>query len=154
MKHIKSMNNHLESLDYSYHHCIIINKHQWYLNYICTFGLTQGKKSKNDAWVITSRHEQYGGIVHLFISTGHNPNKITFVSLTTNHNHNTNHQGLCGIFLFMSVPSFVLCMPSCRSSFDCSFGIYLHVVSVCTSSCRRCFCLEDIRWRRRPPTTS
>ena len=30
MKHIKSMNNHLESLDYSYHHCIIINKHQWY----------------------------------------------------------------------------------------------------------------------------
>jgi hypothetical protein len=36
-------------------------------------------------------------------------------------------------------------MPSCRSSFNCSFGIYLHVVSACISSCRSCFCLEDLR---------
>jgi hypothetical protein len=57
--------------------------------------------------VITSHRKQYGGIVHLFIGTGHSPNKITFVSLITNHNHNTNYQGLCGLFLFKSVPSFV-----------------------------------------------
>jgi hypothetical protein len=42
---------------------------------------------------------------------------------------------------------------SCRSSLDCRFGIYLRVVSACISSCRRCFCLEDLR-RRRPPTFS
>jgi hypothetical protein len=41
------MNNHFKSLDYShYHHYIIMNKHQWYLNYICTFGLTEGKNSR------------------------------------------------------------------------------------------------------------
>jgi hypothetical protein len=72
--------------------------------------------------------------------------------LTTNHNHDTNYQGLCGIFLFKSVPPFVSSVSSCRSSFDCSFGIQLHVTPVCMSSCRRCFCLEDLRRRRRPPT--
>jgi hypothetical protein len=66
--------------------------------------------------VITSQREQYGGTVHLFIGTGRSPDKITFVSLITNHNHSTNYQGLYGTFLFKSVPSFVLSMPSCRSS--------------------------------------
>jgi hypothetical protein len=45
--------------------------------------------------MITSQREQYGDIVHLFIGMGRDPNKITFVSLITNYNHNTNHQGLC-----------------------------------------------------------
>jgi hypothetical protein len=45
MKHEGNMNNHFESLDYSYSHYININKHQRYLNYICTFGLTEGKKA-------------------------------------------------------------------------------------------------------------
>jgi hypothetical protein len=45
-------------------------------------------------------------------------------------------------------------MSLCQSSLDCSFGVYLHVVSACMSSCRRCFCLEDLRRRRRPPTAS
>jgi hypothetical protein len=40
------------------------------LNYICTFGLTEGKKSKRDARTNTSQREQYGGTVHLFIGTG------------------------------------------------------------------------------------
>jgi hypothetical protein len=75
------------------------------------------------------------------------------VSLTTNHNHDTNYQGLSGLFLFKSVLPFVSNVSSCRSSFNCSFGIYLHVVPACISSCRRCFCLEDLRRRRRPPTT-
>jgi hypothetical protein len=39
-------------------------------------------KSESDARVITIQCEQYGVTVHLFIGTGHSPNKITFVSLT------------------------------------------------------------------------
>jgi hypothetical protein len=42
--------------------------------------------------VITSQREQYGDTVHLFIGTGHSLDKITFVSLITNYNHNTNYQ--------------------------------------------------------------
>jgi hypothetical protein len=103
---------------------------------------------------ITSEREQYGGTVHLFIGMGHSPDKITFVSLITNHNHDTNYQGLCGLFLFKSVPPFVPSVSSCRSSFNCSFGIHLHVTPACMSSCRRCFCLEDLRRRRRPPTVA
>jgi hypothetical protein len=63
--------------------------------------------------MITIQREQYGGIVHLFIGTGHSPEKITFVSLITNYNHNTNYHGLCSLFLFKSVPSFVSSMPQC-----------------------------------------
>jgi hypothetical protein len=85
--------------------------------------------------VITNQREQYEGTVHLFIGTGRSRDKITFVSLITNYNHNANYQGLCGLFLFKSVSSFVLNMPSCRSSFNCSFNIYLHVVSACILSC-------------------
>jgi hypothetical protein len=40
------------------------------LNYKSTFGLTEGKKYKRDARVITSQREQYEGTVHLFIDTG------------------------------------------------------------------------------------
>jgi hypothetical protein len=100
--------------------------------------------------VITSQCEQYGGTVHLFIGTGRSSGKITFVSLITNHNHGTKYKGLHGLFLFKLVSPFVSSMPSCRSSFNCSFSIYLHVVSACMSSCRRCFCLEDLRRREGP----
>jgi hypothetical protein len=75
--------------------------------------------------MITGPREQYGNTIHLFIGTGHSPDKITFMSLVTNHNHDTNYQGLCGLFLFKLVPPFVSSVSSCRSSFDCSFGIYL-----------------------------
>ena len=102
--------------------------------------------------MITSQREQYGGTVYLYIGTGRSPDKSTFVSLITNYNHNTNYQGLCSLFPFKSVPSFVLGMPPCRSPFNCSFSIYLHVVPACISSCQRCFRLEDLRRRRRPPT--
>jgi hypothetical protein len=102
--------------------------------------------------VITSQHEQCRGTVHLFIGAGHSPDKITFMPLTTNHNYDTNYQGPCGLFLFKSVPSFVSTVSSCRSSSDCSFGIHIHVTPVCMSFCRSCFCLEDLRRRRRPPT--
>jgi hypothetical protein len=38
------MNNHFKLLDYSYYHYIIMSKHRRYLNYICTFGLGEGRK--------------------------------------------------------------------------------------------------------------
>jgi hypothetical protein len=82
---------------------------------------------------------------------GHNPVKITFISLITNYNHDTSYQGLNDLFLFKSVLPFVSDVSSCRSSLDYSFGIYLRVVPTCIWPCRRCFCLEDLRWRRRPP---
>jgi hypothetical protein len=104
--------------------------------------------------VNTSQREQYGGAVHLFIGTGCNPVKITFISLITNYNHDTNYQGLSGLFLFKSVLHFVSVVSSRRSSLDYSFSIYLRVVPACIWPCRRCFCLEDLRRRRRPPTVS
>jgi hypothetical protein len=39
-----------------------------------------------------------------------------------------------------------------RSFLGCSFGLCLHAVLVRISYCRRCFYLEDLRWRSRPPT--
>jgi hypothetical protein len=40
------------------------------LNYIYTFDMAEGEKSKRDALVNTSQREQYRGTVHLFIDTG------------------------------------------------------------------------------------
>jgi hypothetical protein len=57
--------------------------------------------------VNTSQRGQYGGTVHLFIGTGRSPDKITFVSLITNHNHDTSYHGLNGLLLFKSVLPFV-----------------------------------------------
>jgi hypothetical protein len=77
------------------------------LDYICTFGLTEGKKFECDAQANTNQREQYGGIVHLFIGTGRSPIKITFISSTTSYNHDTNYHGPIGLFLFKSVQPFV-----------------------------------------------
>ena len=104
--------------------------------------------------MITSHREQYvyGGTVHLFKGTGPSPDQITFVSLITSYNHDMNYQGLNGLFLFKSVLPFVSDVSSCRSSLDYSFSIYLLVVHAWIWPCWRCFCLEDLRRRRRPPT--
>jgi hypothetical protein len=75
--------------------------------------------------VIIIQREQYGGTVHLFIGTGHSLDKITSMSLTTNYIYSTDHQGLHSLFPFKSVSSFVFSTPSCRSSFNRSFGLYL-----------------------------
>ena len=69
--------------------------------------LDRRKKSKRDAQVNTSQREQYGGNVHLFIGTGRSPVKITFMSLMTSYNHDTNYHGLISLFLFKSVQPFV-----------------------------------------------
>jgi hypothetical protein len=69
--------------------------------------LERRQKSKRDARVNTSQREQCGGTVHLFIGMGRNPVKITFMSLMTSYNHDTNYHGLIGLFLFKSVQTFV-----------------------------------------------
>ena len=68
--------------------------------------LDRRQKSTCDTRANTIQREQYGGIVHLFIGTGHSPVRITFMSLMTSYNHDTNHHGMIGLFLFKSVQPF------------------------------------------------
>jgi hypothetical protein len=70
--------------------------------------LDKRQESKHDAQVNTSQREQYRGTVHLFIGMGRSPVKITFMSLITSYNHDTNYHGLIDLFLFKSVQPFVL----------------------------------------------
>jgi hypothetical protein len=65
--------------------------------------LDRRQKSKRDTRVNTNQREQYEGTVHLFIGTGRNPIKITFMSSTTSYNHDTNYHGPVNLFLFKSV---------------------------------------------------
>jgi hypothetical protein len=65
--------------------------------------------------VITSQREQYRGTVHLFIGTGHSPDKITSITLMADYNYNTNYQGLYSLFLFKSVTSFVFSASPCEA---------------------------------------
>jgi hypothetical protein len=88
-------------------------------------------KSESDARAITMQCEQYRGTIHLFIGTGRSPDKITSVSLITSYDHNTDYQGLCSLFLFKSVSSFVFSITPNRSSSNCSFGLYLHITYLC-----------------------
>jgi hypothetical protein len=74
------------------------------LNYICTFGLTEGKKYKRDVQADTSQRDQYGGTVHLFIGTGHSLCKITFMPFMFAIDIRTIYRGLNSLFLFKSVP--------------------------------------------------
>jgi hypothetical protein len=74
------------------------------LNYICTFDLTEGKKSKRDARVNTSQREQYGATVNLFIGIGCNLCKITFMPFMFTIDLRTIYRGLNSLFLFKSVP--------------------------------------------------
>jgi hypothetical protein len=69
--------------------------------------LDRRQRSKCGVQVNTSQREQYEGTIHLFIGTGRSPVKITFMSLMTSYNHDTNYHGLIGLFLFKSVQPFV-----------------------------------------------
>jgi hypothetical protein len=60
-----------------------------------------------DARAITFQREQYGGTVHLFIGTGHNLGKNTFITLTFIHYCNINRYGLASLFLFGSTPCLI-----------------------------------------------
>jgi hypothetical protein len=100
--------------------------------------LDRKQRSKCDVQVNTSERKQYGGTIHLFIGTGRNPIKIimdlsVFSSLSW---CNPSSQG----------------MSLCRSSLDHSFGMYLRAMFAYMPTFRRCFCLEDLWRRSRPPT--
>jgi hypothetical protein len=69
--------------------------------------LDRRQRSKCNVQMNTSQREQYGSTVHLFTGTERSPVKITFMSLTTSYNYDTNYHGLIGLFLFKSVQSFV-----------------------------------------------
>jgi hypothetical protein len=60
--------------------------------------------TKCDVRVNTSQREQYGGTVHLFISTGRSLRKITFMSFMFTIDLMTIYRGLDSLFLFKSVP--------------------------------------------------
>ena len=66
--------------------------------------LDRRQKSKRDTRVNTSHREQYGGTVHLFIGTGYNPYKITYMPFTFGDNSIAFYRGLNGLFIFKSVP--------------------------------------------------
>jgi hypothetical protein len=66
--------------------------------------LDRSQKSKRDARMNTSQREQYGGIVHLFIGTGHSLYKITFIPFIFTIDLKTIYRGLNSLFLFKLVP--------------------------------------------------
>jgi hypothetical protein len=106
-----------------------MNKYQWYLSYICTFGLTEGKNPRVTCEWLQVSVNSTGDIVYLFIGTGRSPNKITFMSLPTNHNHNINYQGLCGPFLFKSDPSSYACHHAEALSIVTSAYIFMYLLT-------------------------
>ena len=50
-----------------------------------------------------NQREQYGGTVHLFIGTGYNPYKITYMPFTFGGNSIVIYRGLNSLFIFKSV---------------------------------------------------
>jgi hypothetical protein len=97
-----NMNNHITPFISLYY--TLMSEHEQLLNYIYTFGLTEGKKSKSNARMNTSQREQYGGTVHLFIGAGRSLCKITYMPFMFTIDLRTIYRGLNSLFLFTSVP--------------------------------------------------
>jgi hypothetical protein len=58
--------------------------------------------------MITESREQCRDTVHLFIDTGCNLRKITFMSFTIDYNNDTKHHGPLSQLIFKSVRPFIL----------------------------------------------
>jgi hypothetical protein len=130
--------------------------------------LDRRKKSKCDARVNTSQREQYGGTVHLFIGTGRNLCKITFMPFMFTIDLRTIYRGLDSL---SSLSRFLFLLLS-RSFFAHSFGtgstfVPTMLFILCTTSFRvRRFLYIYHTWetllimflrtfaRRRPPTVA
>jgi hypothetical protein len=99
------------------------------LNYKCTSNL---KEMKVQAWRkkrMPNPCEQYGDTVHLFIGTGHNPYKITFMPFTFDNNSIVIYRGLNSLFIFKSVSLFAATPKlSCSHLRRC---INLRIILVC-----------------------
>jgi hypothetical protein len=65
--------------------------------------LDRRQKFKRDTQMNTSQREQYRGTVHLFIGTGRNLYKITFMPFMFTIDLRTIYGGLNSLFLFKSV---------------------------------------------------
>jgi hypothetical protein len=109
-----------------------MNKSNIKLHLYIRLGRTQ--RYKHDARASINQREQYGGTFYLFISTGRSPVKITYISFTTYHNHDTNYHGPVGHFIFKSVQPFV----SRRVAMPKLPGKWLQYVS----SRYACFCVD------------
>jgi hypothetical protein len=112
------------------------------LNYKCTFGLEGDENTSVTQKQMPSQREQYGDTVHLFIGTGYNPYKITYMPFTFGDNSIALYRGLNGLFIFKSVP-FSANMPK-LSCFTAS--------ALCQSLYLLSFSLEDLRRRSIDPT--
>jgi hypothetical protein len=66
--------------------------------------LDRRQKYKRDAQASTRQREQYGGTVHLFIGTGRNLCKFTFIPFIFTIDLWTTQWGLDSLFLFKSIP--------------------------------------------------
>jgi hypothetical protein len=88
----------------------------WYLR------LVRRWKCESDARAITMQREQYGVTVHLFMGTGHNPSKITFIPPTFTGNHKVSYQGLSSLFPFRSVSSSIFIIILSWRSYSHNFG--------------------------------
>ena len=73
-------------------------------NYKCTFGSKEGKSTSVTQKQMSSQCEQYKSTVHLFISTGCSPCKITPMPFTFANNSIVILQGLICLSIFKSVP--------------------------------------------------
>jgi hypothetical protein len=73
-------------------------------NYICTFGVIEGKNPSVVQERIQDSVNRTGrGTVHLFIGLGRSLWEITFMPFTNVYNHNTSYHGPIGHFIFKSV---------------------------------------------------
>jgi hypothetical protein len=136
----------------------------WYLQLARRWGC------ESDVGAITIQREQYGVTVHLFIGTGHNLDKITFMPLTSILNHNADYQGLSslsplGRFRPSSSLSYQAEAPLAiaLASIHVAFGLYPHITRLhpkAEASCNSLYHTENI-WlvtflrtfgRGRPPT--
>jgi hypothetical protein len=89
------------------------------LGYKYTFDLKEDKSTSVMQKQMPSQCEQYGSTVHLFISMGHSPCKITSSPFAFDSNSIVIYRSLNSLFLFKSVSSF---LSSCRSFLAHSFG--------------------------------
>jgi hypothetical protein len=75
-------------------------------------------ENKRDTQASTNQREQYGGTVHLFIGTGCNLCKITFMPFMFTIDIRTIYRGLDNLFLFNSVPFLLLSRSFLARSFE------------------------------------
>jgi hypothetical protein len=140
-----------------WHHQYILITSSWMnvnniLNYICTFGSTEGKSPS---------------VIHERIQASVNSTGVLFTYLLARDTARSELH-LCPWWLGTIMTQIIMdwsvfsslsrCSPSsqgmslCRSSLERSFGVYLRAVFSHVLIFRRCFCLKDLRRWSRPLT--